>query len=77
MLPDADVPGAYKANVYTRGQIESGGWNLDLCGYPTVEEDILSPAETIRAFHERRDALNAKIDARLQNIEALLGATEK
>ena len=77
VLPDADVPGAYKANVYTRGQIESGGWNLDLCGYPTVEEDILSPAETIRAFHERRDALNAKIDARLQNIEALLGATEK
>ena len=77
VIPDADVEGAFQANVYTRQQIEDGGWNLDLCGYPTVEEEILSPAETIRAFHERRDALNAKIDTRLAKIEALLGGAEK
>ena len=76
VIPDADVDGAYKANVYTVEQIAEGGYNLDLCGYPTVEEEILSPEETIQAFHEKRAALNAKIDARLEKIEAMLGGTE-
>ena len=73
VIPDPEAPGAYKANVYTRQEIEDGGYSLDLCGYPTVEEEILSPEETIRAFHEQRDALNAKIDERLKRIEELLG----
>ena len=73
VIPDPEAPGAYKANVYTRQEIEDGGYSLDLCGYPTVEEEILSPEETIQTFHEKRDALNAKIDERLRRIEELLG----
>ena len=46
---------------------------MDLCGYPTAEEEVLSPEETIRLFHEKRDSLNAKIDKRLAQIEELLG----
>ena len=76
VIPDPDVEGAYQANVYTRQQIEDGGYNLDLCGYPTAEEEILSPEETIRQFHAQRDVLNAKIDARLQKIAELLGAAQ-
>lgn len=63
----------YKAKAYTAEEIVGRGYDLDLCGYPTAEEEVLSPEETIRNFHEKRDALNAKIDKRLAEITALLG----
>jgi type I restriction enzyme M protein len=63
----------YKAKDYTVQELTERGYDLDLCGYPTVEEEVLSPEETIRLFQEKRDALNAKIDRRLAEIEALLG----
>jgi len=63
----------FKAKCYTIQELESRGYDIDLCGYPTVEEEVLSPEETIKLFHEKRDALNAKIDKRLAEIEALLG----
>jgi type I restriction enzyme M protein len=63
----------YKAKDYTVQELADRGYDLDLCGYPTAEEEVLSPEETIRTFHEKRDALNAKIDKRLAEIEALLG----
>ncbi|MDD3034891.1 MAG: class I SAM-dependent DNA methyltransferase [Bacteroidales bacterium] len=63
----------YKAKDYTVQELADRGYDLDLCGYPTAEEEVLSPEETIQNFHEKRDALNAKIDKRLAEIEALLG----
>jgi len=63
----------FKAKCYTVQELESRGYDIDLCGYPTVEEEVLSPEETIKLFHEKRDALNAKIDKRLAEIEVLLG----
>jgi type I restriction enzyme M protein len=63
----------FKAKCYTIQELESRGYDIDLCGYPTVEEEVLSPEETIKLFHEKRDAINAKIDKRLAEIEALLG----
>ena len=71
-IKDADTD-TYKARAYTARELADRGYDLDLCGYPTVEEVVLSPEETIRQFHEKRDALNAKIDKRLAEIEALLG----
>jgi len=63
----------FKAKEYSAQEISERGYDIDLCGYPTIEEEVLSPNETINAFHEKRDALNAKIDRKLQEIEALLG----
>ena len=63
----------YKARAYTVNELTDRGYDLDLCGYPSAEEEVLSPEETIRLFHEQRDALNARIDWRLEEIEALLG----
>ena len=48
-------------------------YNLDLCGYPSVEEEVLSPEDTIRQFHEKREELNRRIDKQLLNIASLIG----
>ena len=63
----------YKSRYYTVEELNARGFDLDLCGYPTEEEEVLSPEETIQVFHEKRNALNTKIDARLVEIEKLLG----
>jgi type I restriction enzyme M protein len=63
----------FKSRPYTVTELIEWGYDLDLCGYPTIEEEVLSPEETIRRFHEKRDSLNARIDRRLTEIEALLG----
>jgi len=63
----------YKSRFYTVEELKARRFDLDLCGYPTDEEEVLSPEETIQVFHEKRNALNTKIDARLVEIEKLLG----
>ena len=63
----------YKSRSYTVKELADRGYDLDLCGYPTYEEEVLSPEETIRRFHEKRDSLDARIDMRLEEIEAFLG----
>lgn len=63
----------FKAKAYSVQEIANRAYDMDLCGYPTAEEEVLSPEETIRLFHEKRDSLNAKIDKRLAQIEELLG----
>lgn len=54
------------------------GCNIDLCGYPHEEEEVLSPMETIQNYQEKRASLNAEIDHVLAQLEALLpgGVTE-
>lgn len=63
----------YKAKKFRVSELEDRIYDMDLCGYPTFEEDVLSPAETIQVFHEKRNSLNAKIDRKLKEIENLLG----
>lgn len=63
----------YKARCYSAEEIAESGYNLDLCKYPKEEEEILSPDELLRDYHERRTALDAKIDATLMSIQSLLG----
>lgn len=50
--------------------------NLDLCGYPHEEEEVLSPMETIQNYQEKRASLNAEIDKILAELEALLPGGE-
>ena len=64
---------SWKAKDYTVAELAARGYDIDLCGYPTIEEEVLSPEETIMLFHEKRDSLNAKIDHIITEIEALLG----
>lgn len=62
-----------KAKAYSRDEIIANNYNLDLVGFPNIEEEILSPEDTIRQYKEKRASLNAEIDQRIAEIEDLLG----
>lgn len=49
------------------------GYNLDQCGYPHEEEEILAPMDLIQRYEEQRASLNAEIDRILEQITNLLG----
>ena len=49
------------------------GYNLDQCGYPHKEEEILAPLDLMQRYQEERASLNAEIDRVLADLAALLG----
>ena len=53
------------------------GYNLDLCGYPHIEEEILDPMDLIQHYQEERTSLNAEIDRVLSDITAILGGNKE
>ncbi len=67
------VDGNPKAKKYTADEIAALNYNIDLCGYPHEEEEILAPQELIRTYREKRASLDADIDRVLGEIMALLG----
>lgn len=63
----------FKAQEFsTEYLVNEQGCNLDLCGYPREEEEVLDPLDTIREYQEKRATLNAEIDKVLAKLEALL-----
>jgi len=71
------VDGFDKAKKFTVQQLEEVGYNLDQCGYPHEEEEILDPMDLIQRYEEKRASLNTEIDRVLAEITALLeGAKE-
>lgn len=63
-----------KAKKFTAQQLtEELGYNLDQCGYPHEEEEILAPMDLIHRYEEQRASLNAEIDRVLAEITSLLG----
>lgn len=65
-----------KAKKYTVDEIKELNYNIDLCGYPHQEEEILAPQDLIKNYRERRASLDADIDRVLGEIMALLGNEE-
>lgn len=61
-----------KAKKFTADEIAENGYNLDLCGFPHEEEEILPPDELIAAYQAKRTSLNKKIDDVLATIEGML-----
>lgn len=62
-----------KAKCYSKDfLLNEQGCNIDLCGYPHEEEEVLDPLDTIRNYQEKRATLNAEIDKVLEQLEALL-----
>ena len=74
-IKDADTD-TFKSKCYTAAEITEGNYNLDLCGYPHEEEEILPPKELIQQYQEKRASLNADIDRILAKITGILGIEE-
>ena len=65
-----------KAKKYSITEITEFNYNIDLCGYPHEEEEILAPQDLIKNYREKRASLDADIDRVLGEIMALLGDKE-
>ena len=70
---EIEEDGFPKAKKYTVEEIVANGYNIDLCGYPHEEEEILDPMDLINQYQEKRASLNAEIDHVLEKITSLLG----
>ena len=72
------VDGFDKARQFSYQELtEELGYNLDQCGYPHEEEEILEPLDLIQRYEEQRASLNAEIDRVLAEITALLGGAKE
>ena len=67
-----EIDGFDKARKYTIQEIIDNDYNLDLCGIPHEEEEILPPRELIAQYQEERARLNAQIDETLDEIKRIL-----
>ncbi|MBQ6610298.1 MAG: SAM-dependent DNA methyltransferase [Oscillospiraceae bacterium] len=66
-----------KARCFTVKELsEDLGYNLDQCGYPHEEEEILAPMDLIQRYQEERASLNAEIDRVLAEITEKLGGVQ-
>ena len=64
--------GSDKARRYSAEEMAARSYNIDLCGYPHEEEEILSPKELIGQYQQKRARLNADIDRILGQITGIL-----
>ena len=69
---EIEIEGFPKAKKYTKKELEDNHFNLDLCGFPHEEEEILDPHDLIREFREKRAAYNAEMEKTLDKILELL-----
>ena len=70
------VEGFDKSRCFSSQEIVDLGYDLDQCGFPHEEEEILAPMDLIQRYQEERASLNAEIDRLLEEITAKLGRTE-
>lgn len=70
---EINVDGFDKAKKFTAEEIAARNYNIDLCGYPHEEEEILPPKELIQQYQEKRASMNADIDRTLAQITGILG----
>jgi type I restriction enzyme M protein len=63
----------YKAKLYSVQEVADKNYNLDLCGYPHEEVEILPPKELIQQYQEKRASFDADIDHILDMITKILG----
>lgn len=68
-----EIDGFDKARCYNVQELIDRQFNIDLCGFPHEEEEILPPDELIANYQQKRTALNADIDRILSEITGILG----
>lgn len=71
---EINIDGFDKAKKYTIQEIKERNYNLDLCGYPYEEEEVLPPMELVQKYQEKRKEVDKNIDEILSKIKSLIGA---
>ena len=66
---EIEQDGFPKAKKYGVQELIDRNYNIDLCGYPHEEEEILEPQELIARYERERSLLNEKIDRILSEIK--------
>ncbi len=72
---EIEADGWPKAKCYRAEEIAESGYNLDLCGFPHEEEEILDPLDLIQSYQEHRKELNHEIDQVLAEITKRIGGS--
>ena len=62
-----------KSKKYSLIDIKDFNFNIDLCGFPHEEEEILDPLDLMQKYEEQRASLNTEIDSVLEDIKKILG----
>lgn len=65
--------GDEKSRHFSAQELLGLGLNLDQCKFPKEEEEVLRPEELLKQYHEKRAALDKKIDQTLSDIQEILG----
>lgn len=73
---EIEVEGHPKSKRYSLDEIEKNGYNIDLCGFPQIEEVILDPLDLMLVYQEKRASLNDEIDHVLKQITSIIGGKE-
>ena len=73
---EIEQDGFSKAKKYGVQELIDRNYNIDLCGYPHEEEEILEPQELIKNYREKRASLDADMNRVLDEIMRLLGENE-
>ena len=70
VIPDGEY---FKAQKFTVDYLlNEQGCNIDLCGYPHEEEEVLDPVDLIQKYEEQRASLNAEIDRTILALNSSL-----
>lgn len=67
-----DENGNFKAKDFSVAEIADRNFDLDLCGYPSSDIEILSPADIIREFQEKFNLFKFQIEWQINNVNLLL-----
>ena len=70
---EINTDGFDKARKFSVKELVENNYNLDVCGFPHFEEEILEPKATIVNYQEKRASLNDNIDKILSEITNQLG----
>ena len=71
-----EVDGFDKARAFTAKELADNGYDLDLCGFPQEEEEILPPKELIEKYQAAREQHERKMDKVLAEILKKIGGEE-
>lgn len=70
---DESLSDTWKSRKLSIEELKRINYDLDQCGFPTKEEIILSPQETMKKFIDKREFLEKELDEKLKSIMKLIG----